>query len=369
MTSSLVRAPHTLNPDEIAYVQAMPKVELHVHLEGSMPPDLLLTLSEKYSQSLPATDVEGLREWFTFRDFPHFVQIYIAIANTLKSPDDLELLTRAFLQDRADQNILYSEVTYTAYTQTQRHGIPLDEQLDAVNRARAWGEAELGVSMQLIVDIARDSSTPAEGLILADWVTSQRDNGIAALGLGGYELPFPAAMFRESFALARERNFPCVLHAGETAGPESIWGALEHGQPVRIGHGVRCLEDARLVSHLRQQQIPLEVCPTSNVCLRVVPSLEAHPLPRLIDAGLYVTLNSDDPPLFNATLTQEHIACAEMFGFSLARLEQFSRDAARVALLPPDRRAALESRLDAGYQVLRQQFGISADAVETQDIG
>lgn len=126
-------------PEEIAYIQAMPKVELHVHLEGSMPPELLLTLSGKYAQTLPARDVDGLREWFTFRDFPHFVEIYIAIANTLRTPDDLELLTRAFLKDRAAQNIVYSEVTYTAYTQTQRHGIPLDEQLDAINRARAWG--------------------------------------------------------------------------------------------------------------------------------------------------------------------------------------------------------------------------------------
>lgn len=351
-------------PEEIAYIQAMPKVELHVHLEGSMPPELLLTLSGKYAQTLPARDVDGLREWFTFRDFPHFVEIYIAIANTLRTPDDLELLTRAFLKDRAAQNIVYSEVTYTAYTQTQRHGIPLDEQLDAINRARAWGEAELGVSMQLIVDIARDSSTPAEGLILADWVTSQRNNGIAALGLGGYELPFPPALFRESFALAHERGFPCVLHAGETAGPESIWGALEHGRTVRIGHGVRCLEDGLLVAHLQQQQIPLEVCPTSNVCLRIFPSIAAHPLARLIDAGLYVTLNSDDPPLFNATLTQEYIVCGETFGFPLARLEQFSRDAARAALLPADQRAALEKRLHDGCAALRQQWGIPADPVQ-----
>jgi adenosine deaminase len=326
-----------------AYIRAMPKVELHVHLEGSIQPATLLELARRNGVALPAASEAELREWYTFRDFAHFVTIYVAISRCIRSADDLELIGRAFLEGQAAQGIIYSEVTFSAQTHESNYGLPFREQLAALNRARCWAERELGVSMGLIIDIVRDG-TPERGMQVADWVIDSYGDGVIALGLGGSEIGHPPEKHASAFARARAAGVPLVLHAGETVGAASIWGALAQGSR-RIGHGVRCLEDSQLVAELRDRQAPLEVCPTSNVCLGVAPSFAEHPLPQLLDAGLYVTLNSDDPPMFNTTLTDEYLAAARAFGLDRARIEQLSLNAARAALLPPDRRAALEERI------------------------
>jgi adenosine deaminase len=333
----------------------MPKVELHVHLEGSVRPETLLKLAKKNRISLPADTVEGLQNWYKFVNFPHFIDIYIKVSECMQTPDDLELVTREFLEGQAAQNILYTEATYTAYTHLHQKGLAFADQLAAINRARAWGEAALGVQMNLIVDIAREVS-PEEGLLTAEMVIESYGNGVVALGLGGYEVGHPPEKHAQSFVKAHAAGVPCVLHAGETAGPDSIWGALRAGYSQRIGHGVRCLEDAALVAYLREQQIPLEVCPTSNVCLGVVPSLAAHPIQQMMDAGLYVTVNSDDPPMFNTTLTQEFQACVQTFGWDIMLLERLTLNAARAALLADDQKAALETRIADEFVRLRAQL-------------
>jgi adenosine deaminase len=330
------------------FIAAMPKVELHVHLEGAVRPETLLKLAHKNGIALPANTVEEVAQWYTFTDFPHFVEIYIAISECIQTPDDLELVTREFLQGQAGQNILYTEATYTAYTHFHQKGIPFAEQIDAINRARAWGEAALGIKLNLIVDIAREV-TPERGMWTTEHVIDSHGNGVVALGLGGYEVGHPPEKFADSFTLARQSGVPCVLHAGETEGSASIWGALNTGHSVRIGHGVRCLEDAALVAHLRERQIPLEVCPTSNVCLGVTPSLAQHPLPELMAQGLYITLNSDDPPMFNTTLTQEFQDCAAAFAWSRDTLQHLTHNAARASLLAPAEKAQLEAKIADGF--------------------
>jgi adenosine deaminase len=333
------------------FIQRMPKVELHVHLEGSIQPATLLELARRNEVVLPATNEAELREWYRFRDFPHFVEIYIAASRCIRTPDDLELVARAFLTGQAAQRILYSEVTYTAQTHARNYGLPFAEQLAALNRARRWAEAELGVSMGLIIDIAREVE-PEAGLEVANWVIGSHGDGVVALGLGGYEVGNPPEKFAAAFARAREAGVPLVLHAGETMGPASIWGALAQGSR-RIGHGVRCLEDQALVAELRARQVPLELCPTSNICLGVAPSMEAHPLPQLLKAGLYVTLNSDDPPMFNTTLSDEYRAVSATFGLDRADLERLVLNAARATLLPSEAAAALEARVRSGFAALR----------------
>lgn len=323
------------------YIRAMPKVELHVHLEGSIRPETLLTLARRNGVALPYDTVDGLREWYRFVDFPHFVDIYVAITSCLRTASDIELIAREFLQGQAAQNIVHSEVTYTAYTVFEHCGIAFEDQIAAINRARAWAKRELGVSMALVLDIAREES-PAEGMITARWAVDAFGRGVDAFGLGGYEVGHPPEKHAEAFDLARAHGLPSVPHAGETEGPASIWGAVRALQAQRIGHGVRCLEDAELVAHLRRAQIPLEVCPTSNVCLGVASSLAEHPLPRLLAEGLYVTINSDDPPLFNTTLTDEYLRCADAFGFDAATMRQFALNALRASLLPAEEKVALE---------------------------
>jgi adenosine deaminase len=334
------------------FIQAMPKVELHVHLEGSIRPETLLILARRNQADLPADTVEGLRDWYTFTDFPHFIEIYLAVSACLCTPDDVELIAREFLAGQAAQNIRYSEVTYTAYTHYHSRGLTFGDQLAALNRARAWAEAEFGVTMGVVLDIPRMISA-GEGLITTDWAINAMGEGVVALGLGGPEVGHPPEKFKEAFDRAWAAGLPSVPHAGETVGPESVWGALRTLRAVRIGHGVRCMEDPVLIEELRARQIPLEVCPTSNICLKVAPDFASHPLPRLLQEGLYVTLNSDDPPMFNTTLTGEYLQAAGTFQFSVETLEQMSLNAVRASLLPPDVRSELEHDFVTEFARLR----------------
>ena len=322
------------------FVALMPKAELHVHLEGAIQPKTLLRLSRRNKIPLPASTLEDLGSWYRFAGFPHFLEVYLQVSECIRTPEDIELIARDFLKGQAAQNILYSEVTYTAYTHWLQKGLSFDEQLAALNRARAWGEGVLGTQMRLIIDIPRQV-TASEGRTTAEWAISAMGDGVVALGLGGPEADDPPEKFADSFAMAHEAGLPCVPHAGETAGPQSIWGALQTCCPARIGHGVRCLEDPALVADLRARQVPLDVCPTSNVCLGVVPDLKSHPLPQLVAEGLYVTLNSDDPALFGTTLTDEYLKAAEVFGFGRQDLEGLVMNAVRASLLDGEEKAIM----------------------------
>jgi adenosine deaminase len=322
----------------------MPKIELHVHMEGSIRPETLLKLAARHQIKLPADNVKGLREWYTFTDFAHFIEIYRYFARCLRTPDDIELLAREFLIGQANQNIRYSEVTFTPYNQFHANGMGFTEQLAAINRARAWGEKELNTRMGLVIDIPREIS-PEEGLRVADWAIEGYGNGVVAFGLGGDESGNPPEKFSAAFAKVRAAGLPSVPHAGETQGPPSIWGALNALGAQRIGHGVRCLDDPDLVKVLRDRQIPLEVCPSSNVCLKVVPDLASHPLPRLLEEGLFVTLNSDDPPMFNTSLTEEYQRVSETFGFDPNQLKQFVFNAINASVLPEDEKKNCQLKL------------------------
>jgi len=341
-----------------SFIRAMPKVELHVHLEGSIRPETLLDLAERNSVDLPVRSIAELHDWYAFRDFDHFVEVYLAAAACIRTPADVERIALDFLEGQAAQNVLHSEVTYTASTQRMLGGIPLDDQLAAINRARAAAEREHGVTMSLTIDYPRHLD-PDEFVGVARWAVDRMSDGITALGLGGPEVGFPPGLFRAAFEVAREAGLPSVPHAGETEGPESIRGALRHLNAVRIGHGVRCLEDPELVAELRDRQIPLEVCPTSNVCLKVAPSFAEHPLPRLLDAGLYVTLNSDDPPMFGTTLTDEYLKTAGAFGLDFGDVRGMVMRAASATLLPAAGKANLMERVSRGFDDLSTAFAVT----------
>ena len=339
------------------FIRAMPKVELHVHLEGSIQPETLLTLAERNHIALPYATAAGLRDWYVFRSFPHFVEIYITISNCLKTANDIELIAREFLAGQAAQNIKHSEVTYTAYTIYKLCGIEFADQLAALNRARAWAQETLGVDMTLTLDIAREIK-PEQGMVTADWAIAAHGNGVSALGLGGYEVGNPPEKFSAAFQHAQQAGLPAVPHAGETEGSSSIWGALRTLNATRIGHGVGAIQDPTLLAYLRAHQIPLEVCPTSNVRLGVAPSIAQHPIQQLLDAGIYVTLNSDDPPMFNTTLTDEYLLCAEAFGWDAAMCENLSLNALRASFLPHERKNELVGEFRATFARQRQELGL-----------
>ena len=332
----------------------MPKVELHVHLEGSVRPETLLKLARRHHIALPADDMDGLRQWYTFRDFNHFIEIYMTISSCLRTAEDIELVAREFLAGQAEQNILYSEVTFTPFNQFLNNQLGYHEQMDAVDRARAWGEKELGVHMGIIMDIPR--VVPAEaGLTIADWAIERYGDGLIAFGLGGPEVDNPPEKFQAAFDRVREAGIPCILHAGETVGPPSIWNAIRVADTKRIGHGVRAAEDPALIAYLRKTQTPLEVCPTSNICLKVYPSLEKHALPHLLQAGLYITINSDDPPMFNTTLTNEYLVCQQTFGWNMDTVEQLVLNAVDVTLLPETEQQGMRRSFKMEFKQLKDQ--------------
>ena len=329
----------------------MPKVELHVHLEGSVRPETLLKLAKRHQVALPVDDIAGLRRWYTFRDFNHFIEIYMTISSCLRTAEDIELIAREFLIGQAEQNVVYSEVTFTPFNQYHTNQLGFHEQIDAVNRARAWAEKELGVRMGIVMDIPRIFSSE-DGLTIADWAIERYGDGLIALGLGGPEVDNPPEKFQAAFDRVRAAGLPCILHAGETVGPSSIWSAIRVAETKRVGHGVRAIEDQKLVEYLRETQIPLEVCPTSNICLKVYPSMEEHSLPELMAQGLYITINSDDPPMFNTTLTNEHLAGHKTFGWNVDIIEQLVLNAVDVTLLPETERQTMRSSFEEDFRHL-----------------
>ncbi len=326
-------------------LRTMPKIELHVHLEGSIRPETVLELARKNGVDLPAHDAGGLRAWYAFQSFPHFVDVYVAVSRCIKTPEDLEFIGREFLQGQAEQNVLYTEATFTACTIERFCGIPVDEQLDALNRAIAWGRKELGVEMALILDIVRGDSVE-RALQVVEWCVRWHGRGVCALGLAGFE-DRGTRVYQAAFDEAARHGLPVTAHAGETLGPESIWETLEVTGAPRIGHGVRAIEDPSLMAALRERGIVLEVCPTSNVCLGVFPDLAAHPIQRLREAGVKVTLNSDDPPMFGTSLTEEWAKCSDAFGWTLDDARELYAEAVDAAFLPDEAKRRLHAAWSA----------------------
>jgi adenosine deaminase len=335
------------------FVREMPKVELHVHLEGSIHPRTLLTLAERNGVELPANDVEGLKEFYRFTDFDHFIRTYFAISSCLQTLDDFELIAYRFGAEMARQNIRYAEVTFTPHTNVTNTGLPFEGILAALNKGRGQAEQEFGVRFQWVLDIVRDY--PDSRHQVAQWAASALDDGVVGFGLGGTERGHPPEWFDDAFRVARAAGLHSVPHAGEVAGPESVWGAIRALGAERIGHGVRSVEDPALVNYLREHQIPLEVAPTSNLCLGVYPSLEEHPIRWLWDHGLYVTVNSDDPPMFNTDLVGEYEALAEHLGFDAADLEQLSFNALEASFLPEGDKAELRQSFQSEFAALWPQ--------------
>jgi len=330
-----LRLENMLTKETIAFIQSMPKAELHIHLEGAIDPATVVTLAKRHnlSDTLPSANVDELKQWFRFRDFRHFVEIYFTISGLLRTPDDFETIVYECGVDMHKQNIQYREVTVTPYTHTNLmdKGVTIDDILGGLEAGRTRAKNDFGVEMRWVFDIPRNvafdergkyNSSVAERTL--DFALAGQDYGVVGFGLGGNEVGAPPEPFAHAFVDAEEAGLLCVPHAGETVGAESVWGSINHLRAVRIGHGVRAIEDPLLLSHLREKQIVLEINPTSNICLHVYRRIEEHPFPHLDRMGLFVTVNSDDPPLFNTTLTHEYQLLAQEFGY-------FPRDLARIA--------------------------------------
>lgn len=309
-----------LDPRLEALIVRLPKAELHVHLEGSIPPELAVRLAQRHGRALPgmASGADGLRGHYRFANFGEFVRMYLAISACLVDERDFCDITLALAQQLAAQQVVYAEVTFTPMTHVTR-GVDPSVMLAGLAEGRARARAEHGVELAWVFDIVRSLQHQAEPTLeLA--LRGQRD-GVIGLGFTGPEgQGWPMEPFAPTFARARASGLRSLPHAGEMSGPQSIRDALDLLGAERIGHGVRAVEDPALMERLERSQVPLEVCPTSNVGIGLYPELAAHPLPQLLAGGLAVSLASDDPPMFSTSLVDEFCRCVKMFEWDAAQV-------------------------------------------------
>jgi len=280
---------------------AAPKAELHLHIEGTLEPELMFTLARRNGIALPYADVDALRAAYAFGDLQSFLDIYYAGASVLVTAADFDDMAWAYFERAAAENIVHTEIFFDPQTHTAR-GIAFETVIDGLSRAARRAERDLGLSVELILCFLRHlSEEDAEATL--DAALPWRDRFIG-VGLDSSERGHPPEKFARVFARARALGLHAVAHAGEEGPAAYIRSALDLLHAERIDHGVRCLEDPDLVARLARERVPLTVCPLSNVKLKVFPSLAAHNLPALLDAGLCVTLNSDDPAYFGGYLNQ-----------------------------------------------------------------
>jgi aminodeoxyfutalosine deaminase len=329
-----------------AFIAGLPKVELHVHHVGSASPRIVAELAARHEGTSPVpADPAALSAYFEFRDFGHFVEIYLSVVDLIRDADDVRLLTYEVARDLARQQVRYAELTVTPYSHVRR-GIPAPEFCAAIEDARQRAEAELGVVLRWCFDIPGEAGLPAaeETLGIA---LGERPAGLISFGLGGPEVGVPRQQFAPHFEMARAAGLHSVPHAGETTGPETVWDAIRHLGAERIGHGIAAARDPRLLAYLAERGIPLEVCPTSNLRTRAVTSLAEHPLPALVAAGVPITINSDDPPMFGTTLNQEYAVAAELLGLAEDGVAALARAAVAASFLPAPERDRLIAEIDA----------------------
>jgi aminodeoxyfutalosine deaminase len=329
-----------------AFIAGLPKVELHVHHVGSASPQAVAELAARHAgtTTVPA-DPALLEKFFEFRDFAHFIEVYIAVADLVRDPEDVRILTYEVARELARQQVRYAELTATPYSHTVR-GMAPEAYCEAMEDARRAAARELGIQLAWCFDIPGEAGLPAAESTL-ETALEQRPDGLIAFGLGGPEIGVPRPQFKPYFDAARAAGLHSMPHAGETTGPETIWDALRDLGAERIGHGTSATGDPSLVSYLAEHQIPLEVCPTSNLRTGAVPSLAEHPLPAMVEAGLFVTINSDDPPMFGTTLEHEYLVAAQLLGLDAPGVAELAKAGVRASFLPSPEKAELTAEIDA----------------------
>lgn len=335
--------------DLTSFIAGLPKAELHVHHVGSASPRIVSELAARHPGTVPS-DLDDLKTFFEFRDFAHFIEVYLAVVDVIRTPADIRMLTYEVAREMATgQNLRYAELTCTPYTSVRPDrddiGMPIEAYTEAIEDARVAAERDFGLVLRWIYDIPGESGLPAADATL----TYALDHGPSALvgfGLGGPEIGVPRAQFQPHFDAARAAGLHSVPHAGETTGPETVWESIRLLGAERIGHGTSSATDPSLLEHLAAEGITLEVCPSSNIATRAVATLAEHPLRAFVEAGVPVTISSDDPPMFGTTLNAEYAIAADLLSLSTEGVADLSRAALRVSFAPDDVKSRILGEID-----------------------
>ncbi|KQX47714.1 MULTISPECIES: adenosine deaminase [unclassified Streptomyces] len=328
------------------FIAGLPKAELHVHHVGSASPRIVAELAARHPDSKVPTDPEALADYFTFTDFAHFIDVYLSVVDLVRTPEDVRLLTFEVARDMARQNIRYAELTITPYSSTRR-GIDERAFMAAIEDARKAAEAEFGTVLRWCFDIPGEAGlVSAEETARLATTDGLRPEGLVSFGLGGPEIGVPRPQFKPYFDLARAAGLHSVPHAGETTGPETVWDAIRDLGAERIGHGTSSVRDPELLAYLAEHRIALEVCPTSNIATRAVATLDEHPIRQMVDAGVLVTVNSDDPPMFGTDLNNEYAVAARLLGLDERGVAALAKNAVEASFLDPAGKAGILAEID-----------------------
>ncbi|GAA2817559.1 adenosine deaminase [Streptomyces showdoensis] len=330
--------------DLLPFIAGLPKAELHVHHVGSASPRIVAELAARHPDSKVPTDPEALSDYFVFTDFAHFIDVYLSVVDLVRTPEDVRLLTFEVARDMARQNIRYAELTITPYSSTRR-GIDEHAFMEAIEDARKAAETELGVILRWCFDIPGEAGLEAAEET-ARLAVELRPEGLVSFGLGGPEIGVPRPQFKPYFDRARAAGLRSVPHAGETTGPETVWDALNDLGAERIGHGTSSVQDPELLKYLAEHRIALEVCPTSNIATRAVERLEDHPVRQMVDAGVLVTINSDDPPMFGTDLNNEYAVAARLLGLDERGVAALAKNAVEASFLDEAGKARIVEEID-----------------------
>ncbi|MDY7087258.1 MAG: adenosine deaminase [Actinomycetota bacterium] len=329
-----------------SFIAGLPKAELHVHHVGSASPRIVAELAARHEGASPVpADPVALADYFAFRDFAHFIEVYLSVVDLIRDDEDVRVLTFEVARELARQQVRYAELTITPYSSVKR-GIPAKAFCEAIEDARRGAAAEFGVDLRWCFDIPGEAGLAAaeETLRIA---LDERPDGLISFGLGGPEVGVPRPQFKPFFDQARAAGLRSVPHAGETTGPQTVWDALRELGAERIGHGISAAQDPELLAYLAEHRIPLEISPTSNVRTRAVGSIEEHPLAELVGAGVPVSINSDDPPMFGTTLEEEYAVAARLLDLDERGVAELAKAGVEQSFLDPAGKSALLAEIDA----------------------
>lgn len=304
------------------FIKLLPKAELHLHLEGAIPLQALWQLLEKYNAVSEVGSIEGLQNKFRYKDFSSFINTWVWKNSFLREYEDFEFIAQEVAKDLKNQNIRYCEAFYSP-GDFARHG--LHPQLLTSSIRKGLNKVD-GIEINLVADLIRDFG-PLKGEIWLKQIEEVKDQGVIGIGIGGSEYEFPPTPYKRIYQMARKMGFKCSAHAGEAAGATSIWDSINELHVDRIGHGTRAIEDANLVNLLKEKRIPIEMCPISNLRTGVVKDIHDHPVKTFVELGLFVSINTDDPKMFNNSLEEEYLLLVETFGWGKKEVSLLAHNA------------------------------------------